>query len=450
MKFINNTSDILISLGVEGNHKAAIKDFQIDSREVNKNSVFIGLRGSRQDGSIYSDHALQKGAALSIVKAKKNSPFLKLSKNILVVNSPEQALITLAKTALRKFNQPVIGITGSNGKTTTKSILSAGIKKSFSSFKNFNNEIGLPLSALMLDSRDKAAIFEMGAAKKGDINFLSKIIKPNIGIITHIGHSHLLGLNSLKGVLDVKSELVHNIRSNGVAILPNGEHVKHWKGLRDDISFLTFGLDATASFFASNVKTTRAGTTFSIESKYLTRKFNVRTALLGNHNILNILAAFIATLQLNEDIEFFLESLKVFKNESQRLHLQSWINQSTLIDDSYNANPDSVKAAIDVLAKFPGRRILVLGDMKELGRYRKKFHKQIGGYAKTKGLDLLIGFGDLTKHSVESFGSSGIFFKSKAALKEFLCKEISKKDHVLLKGSRGMHMEQFINIGDNT
>ena len=447
MKFINNTSDILLSLGLEGNHQTAIKDFQIDSRKVSKHSVFIGLTGSRLDGSIYSEHALQKGAALTIVKAQKNSSFLKLSANVLAVKSPERALITLAKSALKKFHGPVVGITGSNGKTTTKNILNAGIKQSLSTFKNFNNEIGLPLSALMLDSRNKVAIFEMGAAKKGDIEFLSKIIKPNIGIITHIGHSHLAGLNSLKGVLDVKSELINNIRSNGVAILPNGEHVKHWRGLRNDINFLTFGLDAKASFFASNIKTTKTGTSFSIESKHLTRKCYVRTPLLGDHNILNILAAFIATYQLNEDTGFFLESLKVFHNESQRLHLQSWINQSTLIDDSYNANPDSVKAAIDVLAKFKGRQILVLGDMNELGRYRKKFHKQIGEYAKIKGLDLLLGFGELTKYSIKSFGSSGIFFKSKAALEAFLKTEISKKDYVLLKGSRGMHMEQFINIG---
>lgn len=449
MKFINNTSDILLSLGVEGNHKTVIKDFQIDSRKVSKHSVFIGLTGSHEDGSIYSDHALQRGAALTIIKAQKHSPLLKLSANTLAVSSPERALITLAKSALKKFNQPVIGITGSNGKTTTKNILNAGIKKSFSTFKNYNNEIGLPLSTLMLDSTNKAAIFEMGAAKKGDIEFLSKIIKPDIGIITHIGHSHLAGLNSLRGVLDVKSELVLNIESNGVAILPNGEHVKHWKGLRNDISFLTFGLDAKASFFASNIETTKTGTSFSIESKYLTRKFNVRTALLGDHNILNVLAAFIATHQLNEDLEFFLESLKVFKNGSQRLHLQPWINQSTLIDDSYNANPDSVQAAIDVLAKFAGRRILLLGDMKELGRYRKKFHKQIGEYAKIKGLDLFLGFGELTKYSIESFGSSGKFFKSKAVLTAFLKKEISKNDYVLLKGSRGMHMEQFIKIEES-
>lgn len=450
MKLINNTKDILLSLGISGNHEASIKDFQIDSRKVSKRSVFIGLAGANQDGSIYSDHALQKGAALTIIRSQKNISSQDLSSNILRVKSSEKALICLAKTALKKFNGPVIGITGSNGKTTTKNILNFGIKDSFSTFKNFNNEIGMPLSALMLDSKNKAAIFEMGAAKKGDIKFLSKIIKPSIGIITHIGHSHLSGLNSLKGVLDVKSELIHNIQSNGVAIIPNGEHVKYWKGLRNDITFLTFGFDASASFFASKIKTARTGTSFSIESKHLSRKFNVKTKLLGDHNILNILAAFIATHQLKEDKEFFLESLGVFENESQRLNLQPWINHSMLIDDSYNANPDSVKAAIDVLVQFPGRRVLILGDMKELGRYRKKFHKQIGEYAKIKGLDLLIGFGSLAKYSIESFGSSGIFFKSDAALKVFLNKEISKKDHVLLKGSRGMLMEQFIEIGENT
>ena len=136
MKFINNTSDILLSLGAEGNHKIVIKDFQIDSRKVSKHSVFIGLTGSHHDGSIYSDHALQRGAALTIIKAQKNSPLLKLSANTLAVTSPERALITLAKSALKKFNGPIIGITGSNGKTTTKNILNAGIKKSFSTFKN--------------------------------------------------------------------------------------------------------------------------------------------------------------------------------------------------------------------------------------------------------------------------------------------------------------------------
>ena len=225
MKLIQNTSDILLALGVAGKHKTPIQDFCIDSRKVKENSVFVGLTGSREDGSIYCDDAFANGAAFAIIKAKKDMAISKLHQSILSVPSPEKALAQLAQTALKKFTGPVIAITGSNGKTTTKNILNTGIKNSFSTFKNFNNEIGLPLCALMLDSKNEAAVFEMGAAKKGDIHFLSKIVQPDIGIITHIGHSHLLGLNSLKGVLEVKSELIHNIKKNGTAIVPNGPHL---------------------------------------------------------------------------------------------------------------------------------------------------------------------------------------------------------------------------------
>ena len=448
MKFIQNTSDILSALGIAGKHRSLIKDFCIDSREAKQHSVFIGLTGSNEDGSKYCDDAFLNGAVFAIIKAKKDMNANKLKHNTLSVSNPAKALAKLAQVTLKNFTGPVIGITGSNGKTTTKNILSAGIKNSFSTFKNFNNEIGLPLCALMLDLNNEAAIFEMGAAKKGDIHFLSKIIQPDIGIITHIGHSHLLGLNSLKGVLEVKSELIHNIKNNGTAIVPNGPHLNYWRRLRKDISFITFGLDDSAEFFASNIESSPAGTSFSIYSQHFKDQILVSTPLMGNHNILNILAAFSSVYQLNGDMNFFLKSLKSFKNESQRLEFQPWINQSNLINDSYNANPDSVKAAIDVLHQMRGRKIMILGDMKELGRYRKKFHKEIGEYAKIKNIDLFLGFGDLAKHSVDSFGSSGIFFNSKIALTEFLKSEISKKDYVLLKGSRGMRMEEFINIGD--
>ena len=154
---------------------------------------------------------------------------------------------------------------------------------------------------------------------------------------------------------------------------------------------------------------------------------------------------FIASLELKEDIDFFIDSVKGFANASQRLQLQSWINQSTLIDDSYNANPDSVKAAIDVLHQQAGRRILVLGDMKELGRYRKKLHQDIGEYAKAKDVNLLIGFGDLARYSVSSFGDPGVFFTSKAELMAFLRNEVTRHDFILIKGSRSMKMETLIN-----
>jgi len=327
-----------------------------------------------------------------------------------------------------------------------KNILHAGIKQSFATPGNFNNELGLPLSVMSLKQSQKYAIFEMGAGKKGDIEFLAKLINPNIGIITHIGHSHLQGLNSVLGVLKVKSELIHQIRSGGAAIIPDGKYVKHWKALRDDIEFHTFGSSSSASFYPSQIKITKQGTSFFINSKHLKHKISVFTPLLGIHNIHNILAAFAVIYQAKLSIEFFCKSLSIFENSAQRLSLQSWFQGSMLIDDSYNANPDSFKAAIDVLDQFTGRKILIMGDMLDLGRYRKKFHTQIGEYAKMHGVDILLGIGDLTKHSVKSFGLKGYFFKSKEDLKYFLECNISEKDTLLLKGSRGMKMEQILTL----
>ena len=446
MKLIKNTQDIANFLGIDIKFNNHIKDFQIDSRQVTKNSLFFGLQGSKEDGSKYADHALKQGAALALIKKTSNLKANNTQSKIQSVKDPAQALIILAQNVLDKYNGSIIGITGSNGKTTTKNILHSGINNSFATFENYNNEIGLPLCALSLNTKQKIAVFEMGAAKKGDIDFLSNIVKPNIGIITNIGHSHLAGLDSLSGVLEVKSELLNHIKRGGVAILPDGDHMTHWKNMRDDIRFYTFGLKPSASFFPSRIEMNRNGTSFFIESEHLAKCFQIKTPLLGNHNILNILASFAAVYESKSNIKFFLESLKSFKNSPGRLELCSWIRGSKLINDSYNANPDSVKAAIEVLSQFntKGRKILVIGDMKELGGLRKKLHLEIGDYAKMYGVDMLIGFGDLTRHTVTSFGDKGFFFESKDRLHDFLFPKISKGDTVLLKGSRAMKMEELV------
>ncbi|MBD63497.1 MAG: UDP-N-acetylmuramoyl-tripeptide--D-alanyl-D-alanine ligase [Gammaproteobacteria bacterium] len=445
MKLINNTRDLLNSLRVKSTLNLPIRNFEIDSRKVKKNSVFFGLSGTRENGSIYAKEAIQKGASLAIVKEQYSDSESKSSK-IISVKSPEKTLISLAKLSMQRYKGFVIGITGSNGKTTTKNILHCGIPNSFASYKNYNNEIGLPLCALSLDKKHKKAIFEMGASKFGDIDLLSKIIKPNIGIITHIGFSHLKGLNSLNGVLKVKSELIENIKNGGTAIVPDCKYLNYWKNIRNDINFFTFGFNSSASFFPSRIKTTRGGISFFIESEYLEKSYKINTSLIGNHNIMNILASFSALYQTKSDIDFFIESLRDFQNSHGRLEINSWVKGTKLIDDSYNANPDSVKASIEVLSNFKtsGKRVLVLGDMKELGRFRKKLHKQIGEYAKLNGIDILIGFGNLTSHSVSSFGNNGFFFENKGDLYKFLISKLVRGDVVLLKGSRSMEMEELI------
>jgi UDP-N-acetylmuramoyl-tripeptide--D-alanyl-D-alanine ligase len=446
MRLIKNTQDLLTSLKLDGKSRLPIRNFQIDSRKVTKNSVFFGLTGSNEDGSLYAKEAIRKGASLAIAKEGKilNSS-AQLSK-IILVKSPEKYLIESAKVAMGRYKGNVIGVTGSNGKTTTKNILKSCIKNSYATFQNYNNEIGLPLCALELDSKNTAAIFEMGAAKLGDIDFLSKIIKPNIGIITHIGHSHLDGLNSVRGVLEVKSELISNIKKDGIAIVPDGKYLNHWKKIRDDISFYTFGKKPSASYFPSQISMTKQGLSFFIESTHLKKRIQIKTKLLGMHNVLNILASFAAIHAAQLNTKEFVDGLRGLLNPPQRLELKTWAKQSQVIDDTYNANPDSMRAALDVLCQFKGRKVAILGDMAELGRYRKKLHIGLGDYAKIHGVDILLGYGDLIRHTVFAFGDNGFFFKDKIELIDFLKKNLIGKENILLKGSRSMRMEEILDL----
>jgi UDP-N-acetylmuramoyl-tripeptide--D-alanyl-D-alanine ligase len=446
MRLIKNTQDLLTSLKLDAKSGLPIRNFQIDSRKVTKNSVFFGLTGSNEDGSLYAKDAIRKGASLAIVKKSKIlNPSVKSSK-IILVKSPEKCLIESAKVAMGRYKGNVIGVTGSNGKTTTKNILKNCIKNSYATFQNYNNEIGLPLCALELDSKNTSAIFEMGATKLGDIDFLSNIIKPNIGIITHIGHSHLDGLNSVRGVLEVKSELISNIKKDGIAIVPDGKYLNHWKKMRDDISFYSFGKKSSASYFPSQIRMTKQGLSFFIESIHLKKRIQIKTKLLGMHNVLNILASFASIHASQLNIEEFVDGLRDLVNPSQRLELKTWAMQSQVIDDTYNANPDSMRAALDVLCQFKGRKVAILGDMAELGRYRKKLHIGLGDYAKIHGVDILLGYGDLIRHTVLAFGDHGYFFKNKIELIDFLKKDLVGEENILLKGSRSMRMEEILDL----
>ena len=446
MRLIKNTQDLLTSLKLDAKSGLPIRNFQIDSRKVTKNSVFFGLTGSNEDGSLYAKDAIRKGASLAIVKKSKIlNPSVKSSK-IILVKSPEKCLIESAKVAMGRYKGNVIGVTGSNGKTTTKNILKNCIKNSYATFQNYNNEIGLPLCALELDSKNTSAIFEMGATKLGDIDFLSNIIKPNIGIITHIGHSHLDGLNSVRGVLEVKSELISNIKKDGIAIVPDGKYLNHWKKMRDDISFYSFGKKSSASYFPSKIRMTKQGLSFFIESIHLKKRIQIKTKLIGMHNVLNILASFASIHASQLNIEEFVDGLRDLVNPSQRLELKTWAMQSQVIDDTYNANPDSMRAALDVLCQFKGRKVAILGDMAELGRYRKKLHIGLGDYAKIHGVDILLGYGDLIRHTAFAFGDNGFFFNNKIELIDFLKKNLVGKENILLKGSRSTRMEEILDL----
>ena len=446
MRFISNSKELSDYLMLDYDLPFDdIKSVSIDSREIEKSSLFICIEGNNFDGNDFIDDAFSKGANFVISNRKD---LAKRNDRVIYAKNSIKALKIIAKNIVSSYQGNSIGITGSNGKTTTTKIISKILSRSSGTIKNFNNEIGMPLSIIHADKDSKNLVIEMGASKIGDIEYLSSILKPNIGIITNIGNSHLENLKNLNGVLKVKSELIKNIAKHGFLIVPgqNKEHLDYWKGVRDDINIITFGSNPNNDFYSSNEENNINGMEFNINSLSNNINVEIKTDLKGRHNIDNILVAYIVNHLTKEGDDSFKKKIsRIDKFTSRQIQLD-WINGSELIDDTYNANPDSVKKSIDLLCEDRKRKLLILGDMLELGPKSKQFHQEIGRYAFEKGVDLILGFGKDSKHSVEVFKDNGFFFESEEDLKIFIKNNVKSNDIVLIKGSRGMKMEKFINV----
>tara|TARA_E500000081_G_scaffold3241_1_gene3469 strand:+ start:324 stop:1664 length:1341 start_codon:yes stop_codon:yes gene_type:complete len=446
MKFISSSNDLSVYLDLNIAKGIPIKNISIDTRTIKKDSLFIAIKGDKFDGNDFVQEAFEKGASLAIADNKK---FLKIrNKKIVYVKNTIGALKKISENIIKKYGGNVIAITGSNGKTTTTNIIANSLNNTSKTIGNYNNEIGMPLSIINASPKSKNIIIEIGAAKAGDIDYLSRILNPFIGVITNIGNSHLETLKNINGVLKVKSEIVNNIKKGGYLIVPNEnkKHLNYWKLIRDDINIYSFGMTKSADFFASDIRVKREGMHFKISSKLIDKDIQIKTSLEGEHNIKNILSSFVTHYCLGNNINNFALKLNSNKIKNVRQIKSKWLKGSTLIDDTYNANPDSSKKSIDLLSKYKKNTILVIGDMLELGKYKKKLHKEVGEYAKANGINIVLGFGELTKETIKAFGKKGIFFDSEESLKSYLINNITSKDVILIKGSRGMKMERFINV----
>jgi len=446
MKFITNTSDLAKFLNKRIKFNALIKSISTDTRSLKKNSLFIAIKGENFDGNDFVDEALSKGSNIIIADNKrfKNNK----DKRIIWVNDSIKALKTISNNIIKDYGGNVIAITGSNGKTTTTNIIGKTLKNNSKTLKNFNNEIGMPLSLMNASSKSKNLIFEIGASKLNDIDYLSKILQPNVGLITNIGNSHLESLKNIDGVFKVKSEIVKNIKKNGFLVVPNDnkKHLNKWKKMRSDITTITFGMKDDSDFYPIDVKIKQNGLSFLVTSRLLEKPIKISSSLEGTHNVKNILSACVVHYCLGQNLQDFSKSISLSKLDNLRQVKYKWLKGSTLIDDSYNANPDSTKKSIDLLSNYNKKTVLLLGDMLELGRYKNKLHKEVGEYAKSKGISKLIAFGNLTRHSIDGFGKNGIFFNDETKLKNYLRKNITSKNVILIKGSRGMKMERFIDV----
>ncbi|MGB2832910.1 MAG: UDP-N-acetylmuramoyl-tripeptide--D-alanyl-D-alanine ligase [Methylotenera sp.] len=423
-----------------------------DSRNIAQGQLFVALKGPHFDGHHFAAEAIKQGAAAVLV----DNPELGVEPAI-VVQDTRLALGQLAAYWRSQFNIPVVAVTGSNGKTTTKEMLTAilseaagGTDKVHSTYGNLNNDIGLPLTLLKMNARHQYAVIEMGMNHLGEIEYLTHIAKPNVAVINNAGTAHIGELGSRDNIAKAKGEIFAGLDANGIAVInADDEYAEYWETLNSERKVVTFGLnlgaDITASFkeedgFSSVNLTTPSG------------KVSFKLNVQGQHNISNALAAGATAYALGVSNTNIAQGLQSFAGVYGRLERKAGVNGAIVIDDTYNANPDSMKAAIDVLAQQDGEKILVLGDMGELGTDALTMHMEIGTYAKVAGLSTLYCLGELSQAMVNGFGvgkgeSAGAkHFNSVEAIVEAILPQMKQGVTVLVKGSRFMKMERVVRL----
>jgi UDP-N-acetylmuramoyl-tripeptide--D-alanyl-D-alanine ligase len=432
-----------------------IKGISIDSRNIKEGDLFIAIKGERFDGHDFVSEAIKKGAWGALVeRSALETRYGSIGglKNILPVEDTLSALQELSHMHRKKHPIPVIGITGSNGKTTTKEMLAGIMKQKGPVLKNegnLNNHIGVPLTLLKLEARHRAAVVEMGMSAPGEIDMLARLVSPDVGVITNIGPAHLEFLGTMDRVAEAKAELFGNLKSNGTAVLNADD--RYFETLKKKCSgrVLSFGIENKADVSACDIKQGTDFTDFTLTA--VGSKVNVRLRTVGRHNIYNALAAAAAATTVGMSIDAVKYGLEDFAPVAMRSELKV-MSGRTVLADYYNANPGSVKAAIETLISLRGdmKSVAVLGDMLELGDTADEAHREIGRTAARLGVDVLITVGTLSRHMLEGAQEAGmpksnLFAAGSHAEAGDLLKKHSKNgDAVLIKGSRGMKMEKIM------
>lgn len=416
-----------------------------DSRAIASGDLFVALRGERFDGHEFVSDCLQRGAAAAMVDAKWKE---NANGSLLVVDDTRLALGRLAAYWRGKFTLPVAAITGSNGKTTVKEMLAA-ILGAYSTPSavlatqgNLNNDIGLPLTLFKLHPEHRYAVIEMGMNHPGEIAYLTRLAKPNVALVNNALQAHLEGLGSVEAVAHAKGEIFEGLATDGVAIINADDvHAPLWRQLAQPRSILTFGLDHHADVTADY----RLGPDHSeITLKTSDGQAALRLSVPGAHNVRNALAAAAAASAMGVPLEKIAMGLQQYGGVKGRLQRKSGKKGATVLDDTYNANPASMRAAIDVLAACTGKRVLVLGDMGELGASAAEMHREIGTYARSAGVETLMALGELSREMVAGFGAGAQHFTTPETLAETLIQQLSADTTVLVKGSRFMRMERVV------
>jgi UDP-N-acetylmuramoyl-tripeptide--D-alanyl-D-alanine ligase len=429
----------------------AVESVSINTRTIKPNQLYIAIRGRAFDGHQFIDQAADAGACAAIVEKGIES-----SLPHIIVKDTRLALAELAGTWRKSVHKAsdrslaVIGITGSNGKTTVKEMLAAILAINdpvLFTYGNLNNDIGVPLTLLELDEQHRYAVIEMGANHAREIAYTSHYVEADVVIITNAGAAHIAGFGSLDGVAKAKGEIVETLKKTGTAIINHDDdYFTYWKSVAENRVLLSFGLNAGADVTANAIKEKVHNKTFITQFELSTNKglIDITLKLAGRHNVLNALAASAASLALGINMAQIKQGLESLAPVTGRLQPLISGKGAIIIDDTYNANSASLKVALDVLANFKGQSWVVLGAFGELGPNSPKIHAEMGVLIKSMGVARLMAVGADCKNTVEAFGVGATFFEQQQDLITALKQELEGNETVLIKGSRAQHMETVV------
>ena len=425
-----------------------VHGYSIDSRTITPGQLFFAVKGERLDGHDYVGAALEKGAAVAVVRHDQKERYSS-TQRILAVDDTLIALQTLATAVRKLWGKPLIGVTGSAGKTTTKEAIAHVLGSRFRVLKsegNFNNHFGLPLMLLKLEPEHDMAVIEMGMSHAGEIRALAKIAQPDVGVVTNVAPVHLEFFDSLAGIARAKYELIESLPGSGAAVLnADDEYVSQFgRGFKGSV--IRYGMNPAADVRAEKVESLGAEGT----------KFDVATAggrepavlpLVGEHNVLNALAAVSVGLARGMSLSESVSALATLKPADKRGQVLQ-LGNITVINDCYNSNPKALNAMIDALAAMKAeRRIVVAGEMLELGPSGEEMHRAAGRHLAEKKIDVVVGVRGLAKATVEAAAHAGVqaqFVATPEEAGEWLAHKTRDGDVVLLKASRGVKLEKAL------
>ncbi|MEE0956532.1 MAG: UDP-N-acetylmuramoyl-tripeptide--D-alanyl-D-alanine ligase [Ruminococcus sp.] len=426
-------------VGSDDLRQTYITSVERDSRNIQNGSLFLAIRGEHVDGHDFIEQCFEKGAVCAVCEKLPENP----SKPCIVVPSTLEAVKKIAKAYREKFDIPIVGISGSVGKTSTKEMLYAVLSQKFKTHKtqgNLNNELGVPLTLLAMPEDAEAAVIEMGISGFGEMSRLAQMVQPTVCVLTVIGNCHLENLGDLDGVLKAKTEMFDYARE-GAAFILNGDDDK-LKTVTEvnGVKPIFYGMMNENAYHAINIKN-NAEKGVACTLCFKQKQLDVVIPAIGSYMVSNALAAVAAGDLLGLTDEQLVAGVQAYQTVGGRANVIN-TGKIRIIDDCYNANPNSVKASIDTLKNFDGRKVAILGDMKELGKEEQKLHFEVGQYAKAQGIDLIIAVGPLALELAK--GAEGLWFATIGDLDSDINSLIKNKDTVLVKASHSMQFDKIV------